>query len=164
MKKTVLILAFLCCVITNSKAQVVGVDVGDIAPEIDLPDTKGEKVALSSLRGSLTLVDFWASWCGPCIKEQPLLLKLHNAYPDKLSIYGVSMDTKKPLWTGAIAKAKLPWTNVSDLKYWQSPVIGDYMLQSIPLNFLIDKNGIILAKNIHGQALEDKIREFLEVQ
>ncbi|WDF65255.1 TlpA family protein disulfide reductase [Flavobacterium sp. KACC 22763] len=164
MKKTVLILAFLCCVITNSKAQVVGVDVGDIAPEIDLPDTKGEKVALSSLRGTLVLVDFWASWCGPCIKEQPLLIKLHNAYPDKLSIYGVSMDTKKPLWTGAIAKAKLPWTNVSDLKYWQSPVIGDYMLQSIPLNFLIDKNGIILAKNIHGQALEAKIKELLEVQ
>lgn len=164
MKKTVLILAFLCCVITNSKAQVVGVDVGDIAPEIDLPDTKGEKVALSSLRGSLVLVDFWASWCGPCIKEQPLLLKLYNAYPDKLSIYAVSMDTKKPLWTAAIAKAKLPWTNVSDLKYWQSPVIGDYMLQSIPLNFLIDKNGIILAKNIHGQALEAKIKELLEVQ
>lgn len=164
MKKTVLILAFLCCVITNSKAQVVGVDVGDIAPEIDLPDTKGEKVALSSLRGSLVLVDFWASWCGPCIKEQPLLIKLHNAYPDKLSIYGVSMDTKKPLWTGAIAKAKLPWTNVSDLKYWQSPVVGDYMLQSVPLNFLIDKNGIILAKNIHGQALEAKIKELLEAQ
>ena len=164
MKKTVLILAFLCSVITNSKAQVVGVDVGDIAPEIDLPDTKGEKVALSSLRGSLVLVDFWASWCGPCIKEQPLLIKLHNAYPDKLSIYGVSMDTKKPLWTGAIAKAKLPWTNVSDLKYWQSPVVGDYMLQSVPLNFLIDKNGIILAKNIHGQALEAKIKELLEVQ
>jgi len=164
MKKTLLIVAFLCCVITSSKAQVVGVDVGDIAPEIDLPDTKGEKVALSSLRGTLVLVDFWASWCGPCIKEQPLLIKLHNTYPDKLSIYGVSMDTKKPLWIGAIAKAKLPWTNVSDLKYWQSPVIGDYMLQSIPLNFLIDKNGIILAKNIHGPALEAKIKELLEVQ
>ena len=164
MKKTLLIAAFLCCVITSSKAQVVGVDVGDIAPEIDLPDTKGEKVALSSLRGTLVLVDFWASWCGPCIKEQPLLIKLNNAYPDKLSIYGVSMDTKKPLWTGAIAKAKLPWTNVSDLKYWQSPVVGDYMLQSVPLNFLIDKNGIILAKNIHGAALEAKIKELLEVQ
>ncbi|MCV2485344.1 TlpA family protein disulfide reductase [Flavobacterium sp. SH_e] len=163
-KKTLLIATFLCCVITSSKAQVVGVDVGDIAPEIDLPDTKGEKVALSSLRGTLVLVDFWASWCGPCIKEQPLLIKLNNAYPDKLSIYGVSMDTKKPLWTGAIAKGKLPWTNVSDLKYWQSPVVGDYMLQSVPLNFLIDKNGIILAKNIHGQALEAKIKELLEVQ
>lgn len=164
MKKTVLILVFLCCVITNSKAQVVGVDVGDIAPEIDLPNTKGENVALSSLRGSLVLVDFWASWCGPCIKEQPLLIKLHNAYPEKLSIYGVSMDTKKPLWTAAIAKGKLPWTNVSDLKYWQSPVVGDYMLQSVPLNFLIDKNGIILAKNIHGKALEDMVNSLLAVQ
>jgi len=161
MKKTLLIVAFLCCVITSSKAQVVGVDVGDIAPEIELPDTKGNLVALSSFRGSLVLVDFWASWCGPCIKEQPTLLKLHNSYPDKLSIYGVSMDTKKPLWTAAIAKGKLPWTNVSDLKYWQSPVVSAYMLQSVPLNFLIDKNGIILAKNIHGKALEDMVNGLL---
>lgn len=161
MKKTLLILGFLCCVITSSKAQVVGVDVGDIAPEIDLPNTKGENISLSSLRGSLVLVDFWASWCGPCIKEQPSLLKLHNAYPEKLSIYSISMDTKKPLWTAAIAKGKLPWINVSDLKYWQSPVVADYMLQSVPLNFLIDKNGIILAKNIHGKALEDKVNALM---
>ncbi|KAF2331310.1 TlpA family protein disulfide reductase [Flavobacterium daemonense] len=161
MKKTLLILGFLCCVITSSKAQVVGVDVGDIAPEIELPDTKGNVVSLSSFRGSLVLVDFWASWCGPCIKEQPALLKLHNAYPDKLSIYSVSMDTKKPLWTAAIAKGKLPWTNVSDLKYWSSPVVSAYMLQSVPLNFLIDKNGIILAKNIHGKALEDMVNGLL---
>ena len=161
MKKTLLVSIFLFCIIAGSKAQVVGTDVGDIAPEIDLPDLKGNLVALSSLRGSLVLVDFWASWCGPCIKEQPSLLKLHNTYPEKLSIYGVSMDTKKALWTAAIAKGKLPWTNVSDLKYWQSPVVGAYMLQSVPLNFLIDKNGIILAKNIHGQALEDKIKSLL---
>ncbi|MTH14647.1 TlpA disulfide reductase family protein [Flavobacterium sp. LC2016-01] len=161
MKKTLLILGFLCCVITSSKAQVVGVDVGDIAPEIELPDTKGNVVSLSSFRGALVLVDFWASWCGPCIKEQPALLKLHNAYPEKLFIYGVSMDTKKPLWTAAIAKGKLPWTNVSDLKYWSSPVVSAYMLQSVPLNFLIDKNGIILAKNIHGKALEDMVNSLL---
>ncbi|KFF04368.1 TlpA family protein disulfide reductase [Flavobacterium reichenbachii] len=161
MKKTVLILGFLFCIITSSQAQVVGTDVGDIAPEIDLPDAKGNMIALSSLRGSIVLVDFWASWCGPCIKEQPGLIKLHNTYLDKFSIYGVSMDTKKPLWTGAIAKAKLPWTNVSDLKYWKSPVIGDYMLQSVPLNFLLDKNGIILAKNIHGKALEDMVNGLL---
>lgn len=162
MKKTLLILVLLFCITTSSKAQVVGTDIGDIAPEIDLPNPKGENVALSSLRGSLVLVDFWASWCGPCVKEQPLLLKMHNAYPDKLSIYGVSMDTKKPLWLGAIAKGKLPWTNVSDLKYWTSPVVGDYMLQSVPLNFLVDKNGIIVAKNIHGKALEDMIKSILE--
>jgi thiol-disulfide isomerase/thioredoxin len=164
MKKTLLILGFLCCVVTSSKAQVVGTDIGDIAPEIDLPDTKGNLVALSSLRGSLTLVDFWASWCGPCIKEQPALLKLHTAYPDKLSIYSVSMDTKKPLWLAAIAKGKLSWTQVSDLKYWKSPVVGDYMLQSVPLNFLVDQNGIIIAKNIHGKALEDKVNSLIGIQ
>lgn len=164
MKKTVLILAFLCCVVTSSKAQVVGLDVGDIAPEIDLPNTKGNNVALSSLRGELVLVDFWASWCGPCIKEQPQLLKLYNAYTDKFTIYSVSMDTKKPLWLAAIAKQKLSWTQVSDLKYWQSPVVADYMLQSVPLNFLIDKNGIILAKNIHGKALEDKLNSLSKVK
>ena len=161
MKKTLLLSIFLFCIITGSRAQVVGTDVGDIAPEIDLTDLKGDLVALSSLRGSLVLVDFWASWCGPCIKEQPLLLKLYNTYPDKLSIYSVSMDTKKTLWQTAVTKGKLPWVNVSDLKYWQSPVVGDYMLQSVPLNFLVDKNGIILAKNIHGQALENKIKSLL---
>ena len=164
MKKTLLILGFFCCVVTSSKAQVVGTEIGDIAPEIDLPDTKGNLVALSSLRGGLVLVDFWASWCGPCIKEQPALLKLYTAYPDKLSIYSVSIDTKKPLWLAAIAKGKLPWTQVSDLKYWKSPVVGDYMLQSVPLNFLIDKNGIILAKNIHGNALNEMVKSLLTAQ
>ncbi|MBE8724224.1 TlpA family protein disulfide reductase [Flavobacterium hungaricum] len=162
MKKIYLVLTFTFFNLLLTNAQVVGTDIGDIAPEIDLPDTKGENQVLSSLRGSLVLVDFWASWCGPCIKEQPLLLKLHNAYPDKLSIYSVSMDTKKALWTAAIAKGKLPWINVSDLKYWQSPVVGAYLLQSVPLNFLVDKNGIIVAKNIHGKALEDKIKSLLE--
>ncbi len=161
MKKTLLILAFMCGIITNTKAQTTGTEIGDIAPEIELPDTKGNNVVLSSLRGSLVLVDFWASWCAPCIKEQPTLLKLYNANPDKFSIYAISMDTKKPLWLGAVAKGKLPWVNVSDLKYWKSPVVGDYMLQSVPLNFLIDKNGIIVAKNIHGKALEDKVQSLL---
>lgn len=164
MKKTLLILGFLCCVITSSKAQVVGTDIGDIVPEIDLPDTKGNSVALSSLRGDIVLVDFWASWCGPCIKEQPELIKLSNTYAGKFSIYSVSMDTKKPLWLAAIAKQKLTWTQVSDLKYWSSPVVGDYKLQSVPLNFLIDKNGIILAKNIHGNALNEKLKSLLTAQ
>lgn len=164
MKKTLLIAAFVCCVITGSKAQVVGTEIGDIAPEIDLPDAKGNNVALSSLRGELVLIDFWASWCAPCTKEHPELIKLYNTYTDKFTIYSVSMDTKKPLWLGAIAKQKLPWTQVSDLKYWTSPVVGDYMLQSVPLNFLIDKNGIILAKNIHGNALNEMVKNLLTAQ
>lgn len=161
MKKTVLILGFLCAFSSSSKAQVVGTDVGDIAPEIDLPDTKGNKVALSSLRGELVLIDFWASWCSPCLKEQSELLKLHHIYSDKLAIYGVSMDTKKAVWVAAIAKQKMPWTQVSDLKYWSSPVVSDYKLQSVPLNFLVDKNGIILAKNIHGNALNELVKSVL---
>lgn len=164
MKKTLLILGLLLCITTTSKAQVVGLDVGDIAPEIDLPDTKGNNVALSSFRGDIVLVDFWASWCGPCIKEQPQLIKLNNAYTGKFSIYSVSMDTKKPLWLAAIAKQKLPWMQVSDLKYWNSPVVSDYMLQSVPLNYLIDKNGIILAKNIHGNALNEMLKSLLVAQ
>jgi thiol-disulfide isomerase/thioredoxin len=161
MKKKLLILVLLFGVITSSKAQNVGVDVGDIAPEIDLPDAKGNNVALSSLRGGLVLIDFWASWCGPCIKEQPELLKLYNTYPEKLGIYGVSLDTKKLAWTGTVAKFKLPWTQVSDLKYWSSPVVSSYMIQALPLNFLIDKNGVILAKNIHGTALNDFVKSQL---
>ncbi|MEL1254559.1 TlpA disulfide reductase family protein [Flavobacterium sp. DGU38] len=153
---TALLLSFF---INNTNAQVVGLEIGDIAPEIDLPDTKGEKVALSSLRGTLVLVDFWATWCGPCIKEQPELLKLYNTYPDKLSIYGVSLDSKKPAWTGTITKLKLPWTQVSDLKYWSSPVVSDYMVQALPYNFLLDKNGIIVAKNIHGAKLNELVKE-----
>lgn len=164
MKKIYFVLFFTFFNLLITNAQVVGVDVGDIAPEIELPDTKGNLVTLSSLRGSLTLIDFWASWCGPCIKEQPTLQKLYAAYPDKFSIYSVSMDTKKNLWVGAIAKGKLPWIQVSDLKYWQSPVIGAYMLQSVPLNFLVDKNGIILAKNVHGKALEDMVNGLLTAQ
>ena len=163
MKKTLLILVFLCSVL-NSTAQVVGLEVGDIAPEIDLPDTKGNNVALTSLRGDLVLIDFWASWCGPCTKEHPELIKLNTTYAGKFSIYSISMDTKKPAWLAAIAKQKLPWTQVSDLKYWKSPVVADYMLQSVPLNFLIDKNGIILAKNIHGNALNEMVKSILEPQ
>ncbi|TCN59802.1 TlpA family protein disulfide reductase [Flavobacterium circumlabens] len=164
MKKIYFVLVFTFFNLLTSNAQVVGTEVGDIAPEIDLPDTKGNNVLLSSLRGELVLVDFWASWCGPSIKEQPELIKLYNTYPDKFSIYSVSMDTKKPLWLAAIAKQKLPWTQVSDLKYWKSPVVGDYMLQSVPLNFLIDKNGIIMAKNIHGNALNEMVKSLLTPQ
>ena len=159
MKKTLLIFGLLFCVLTSSKAQVVGTDVGDIAPEIDLPDPKGNNVVLSSLRGDLVLVDFWASWCGPCTKEHPELIKLYNTYQGKFSIYSVSMDTKKPLWLAAIAKQKLPWTQVSDLKYWSSPTVADYMIQALPHNLLLDKNGIILAKNIHGAKLNELIKE-----
>lgn len=159
MKKFFLVLTLVFFSGITAKSQVVGVEIGDIAPEIDLPDLQGKDVALSSLRGDVVLIDFWASWCGPCIKEQPELLKLYNAYSEKFSIYAVSLDTKKASWTAALAKLKLPWTQVSDLKYWQSPAVSDYMVQALPFNVLIDKNGIIIAKNIHGNKLNELVKE-----
>lgn len=89
------------------------------------------------------------------------IIKLYNLYPDKLSIYGVSLDNKKPNWLAAVAKMKQPWSQVSDIKYWSSPVVADYMIQALPFNMLIDKNGIILAKNIHGSALNEKVKTLL---
>ncbi|MCD0476191.1 TlpA family protein disulfide reductase [Flavobacterium sp. EDS] len=159
MKNLFFTLAFLICSYTSSNAQTEGLEIGDIIPDIDLPDTKGNVISLSSLRGSLVLVDFWASWCGPCVKEQPELLKLYQKYPNKFRIYGVSLDSKKTAWLGAMTKLKQPWIQVSDLKLWDSPAVLDYKIQSIPFNALIDKNGIILAKNIHGNKLEELIKE-----
>lgn len=149
------------CSITGSHAQTEGLEIGDIIPDIDLPDTKGNVVSLSSLRGSVVLVDFWASWCGPCLKEQPELVKLYQKYPKNFLIYGVSLDSKKTAWLGAMAKLKQPWVQVSDLKLWNSPVVLNYKIQAIPLNFLIDKNGIILAKNVHGSKLDELIKSIV---
>jgi thiol-disulfide isomerase/thioredoxin len=164
MKKSYFILAFVFFALIHVNAQVVGTDVGDIAPEIDLPDAKGTTIALSSLRGGLVLVDFWATWCGPCLKEQPELLKLYNTYPDKLSIYGVSLDNKKANWVAMVAKLKQPWSQVSDIRYWSSPVVGDYMIQALPFNVLLDKNGVVLAKNIHGNALNEMVKSLVTTQ
>ncbi|MEA9414893.1 TlpA disulfide reductase family protein [Flavobacterium sp. PL02] len=158
MKNLFFTLTFLICSFTSINAQTEGLDVGDIIPDIDLPDTKGNVVTLSSLRGSLVFVDFWASWCGPCVKEQPELIKLYQKYPNKFLIYGVSLDSKKQAWLSTMAKIKQPWIQVSDLKLWDSPVVLNYKIQAIPLNFLIDKNGIILAKNIHGSKLDELIK------
>jgi thiol-disulfide isomerase/thioredoxin len=158
MKNLFFALTFLICSYTSANAQTEGLDVGDIIPDIDLPDAKGNVVSLSSLRGSLVFVDFWASWCGPCVKEQPEILKLYQKYPNKFLIYGVSLDSKKQAWLGAMAKLKQPWIQVSDLKLWDSPVVLNYKIQAIPLNFVIDKNGIILAKNIHGSKLDELIK------
>lgn len=158
MKNLFFTLAFLICSYTSVNAQTEGLDVGDIIPDIDLPDTKGNVVSLSSLRGSLVFVDFWASWCGPCVKEQSEILKLYQKYPNKFLIYGVSLDSNKKAWLGAMTKLKQPWIQVSDLKLWDSPVVLNYKIQAIPLNFVIDKNGIILAKNIHGSKLDELIK------
>ncbi|GAB3892149.1 TlpA disulfide reductase family protein [Spirosoma agri] len=143
--------------------RIKGVMVGSQAPEIALTDTTGTPVPLSSLRGKYVLLDFWASWCGPCRMENPNVVRMYNKYKDKgFAIYSVSLDQTKGNWTKAIRNDNLTWTHVSDLKYWQSAAAQQYGVQAIPATFLLDKEGKIIAKNLRGDALEQKLDEILK--
>ena len=144
-------------------ARIKGVSVGALAPDISLSDTTGNPVALSSLRGKYVLLDFWASWCGPCRQENPNVVRMYNKFKDKgFAIYSVSLDQAKANWTKAIRNDNLTWTHVSDLKFWQSAAAQQYGVQAIPATFLLDKDGKIIAKNLRGDALEQKLEEILK--
>jgi peroxiredoxin len=139
--------------------------IGKSAPEIELESPEGNKVKLSSLRGKLVLIDFWASWCGPCRKENPNVVKMYNRFKSQgFEIYGVSLDREREAWLKAIEADGLKWLHVSDLKFWQSEAAQAYSVQSIPATYLIGKDGNILAKNLRGKALESKVEEVLKVQ
>lgn len=137
--------------------------VGTAAPDISLPSPEGKEVALSSLKGKYVLVDFWASWCGPCRQENPNVVRMYNKYKDKgFEIFGVSLDENRDKWLKAIAMDKLTWPHVSDLKGWNSAAAQLYNIQAIPQTVLLDKEGKIIAKNLRGQALEDKLASLLD--
>jgi peroxiredoxin len=132
--------------------------IGQIAPEFSQADTSGNTIALSSLRGKYLLIDFWASWCGPCRQENPNIVKAYNTYKDKgFEILGVSLDQDKAAWLDAIYKDKLTWKQVSDLKYWNNAAAQLYGVRSIPANYLLDPQGKIIAKNLRGADLEAKL-------
>lgn len=134
--------------------------IGQVAPEIALPDPDGQVVKLSSLRGKYVLVDFWAKWCGPCRQENPNVVRVYNKYKDEgFTVYGVSLDRSKEDWLKAINEDKLTWTHVSDLKFWQSEAAKIYSITAIPFSLLLDPNGVIIAKNLRGVALENKLAE-----
>lgn len=156
----------------KAPAETIGLNIGNKAPEMVYKTPDGKDLSLSSVnKNKIVLIDFWASWCGPCRMENPNVVQTFQKYKDKkfkggakgFTVYGVSLDASKDRWVAAIAKDKLEWPNhVSDLMQWQSAAAAQYGVNSIPMNFLLDAKGIIVAKNLRGPALDAEIKKLLK--
>lgn len=137
-------------------------EIGKKAPSFTAPGVNGEQLVLNDMLGKVTLVDFWAAWCKPCRAENPNVVAVYKKYHDKgLNIVGVSLDRSADDWKKAIQDDGLTWNHVSHIKYFQDPIAQLYNVDAIPAAFLLDENGVIVAKNLRGQALEAKVAELL---
>ena len=162
MKKLGLFVTFILFVTGILQAQEIGIKIGNKAPELVGKSVDGNTLKLSDTKGKVVLLDFWAGWCGPCRKENPNVVKAYSEFKNKkfqngngFTVFSVSLDRTADMWKKAIADDKMVWPyHISDLKYWQSKFAAIYGIRSIPSNFLLDGNGVILARNLRGPALE----------
>jgi peroxiredoxin len=137
--------------------------MGQVAPEISLPNPEGQTVNLSDFRGKYVMIDFWAAWCKPCREENPNVVRLYNQYKDQgFEVFGVSLDRTREAWVDAIFEDGLVWTQVSDLKYFNSEAAVTYDINAIPATYLIDPDGKIIGKDLRGPSLESKLKEIFE--
>ena len=144
-------------------AKTGSAQIGDIAPDITMDDVNGKPFSLNQLKGKYILVDFWASWCGPCRRENPNVVAAYNKYKDKnFTVLGVSLDDDKSAWLKAIKDDQLVWQQVSDLKGWQSTAVALYGFDGIPYNVLVDPQGKIIAASLREEALDEKLSEVLK--
>lgn len=159
MKHVLIALVFIC----SGNIATAQVTIESMAPEITLPNTKDSVVNLSSYKGKIVLIDFWASWCAPCRAANPGVIRLYNKYKAKgFEVFGVSIDNKKQAWVKAIAQDKIKYTQVNDKGGWYSPIAEKYGINQIPTSFLLDRTGKIIAMDLEGKALENKLKELLD--
>jgi thiol-disulfide isomerase/thioredoxin len=169
--KKLFLLTVILFFVTISQAQQIGLNIGNKAPDLIGKGPNGETIKLSDLKGQVVLIDFWASWCGPCRKENPNVVAAYQKYKNAkftngkkgFTVFSISLDSDPARWKGAIERDNLEWpSHICDFKKWQSKFRMIYRVRSIPANYLIDKDGIIIAKQLRGPALEKELEKHLK--